>query len=477
VNIDKCTLVVKDLSYKYPGGDYVLRRLNLLIDRGEHVIIIGDTGSGKTTLARVLSKTASLIYEGEMKGEIYICGRRLSDIETSDLHRLIHVIGQNPYLYFTEHVVREDLYNYALRVTRSRELAEKAFKRVVEAMGVYHLLDKYFYELSGGEAKRVSVARALISNPELLVFDEPLMWLDDRGVMDFQEILRVLRYLGKSVLVLEHRFIPIARLFDKIYLLEKGRLYDVTDKTLKILKQSEGHGSLSDRKQAGEERITLLKALNIVHAYNGRLVLNGINIEVKQGESILVYGLNGSGKTTLLKILAGYLKPSKGRVERHGRLMYIPQNTPIFFTEETIEKEVREICRVWGRGSQCIQEGLKNCRELGLSINESPFTLSHGQMVKLALLIAKLSGADVILLDEPFSGLTYIDRAKLINYISSSNSTIILATSNIDAVGDASWSYMYSLENGVLKPINTLPTHSLKWASIVYEEIKRGVGD
>jgi energy-coupling factor transport system ATP-binding protein len=477
LNTGNYTLLVKDLYYRYPGRGLVLRGLNLVVSRGEHVIIIGDTGSGKTTLARVISKTADLIYGGEVNGEIYLSGMRLSDIKLSELHKYIHVIGQNPYLYFTAHIVREDLYNYALRVTGSREHAVRAFKRVVEALGLHSLLDKYFYELSGGEAKRVAVSKALIPDPELLVFDEPLMWLDDRGIMDFQEVLRVLRYLGKSVIVLEHRFIPIARLFDRIYLLDNGRLYDVTDKTLRITRQRLDPAVIDGERRVREIGDTVLRALNITQKYNGRIVLNNVNIEVRRGESILIYGLNGSGKTTLLKILAGYLKPSRGRVERLGRAIYIPQNIPLFFTEETIGKEITEICRAWSRGSQCIEEGLRNCRELGLSIDESPFTLSHGQMVKLAILIARLSGADIILLDEPFSGLTYIDRAKLIDYISSSNSTFILATSNLDAIGDSMWSQLYGLEEGTLKPLNQIPTGSLKWASIIYEEIKRGLGN
>jgi energy-coupling factor transport system ATP-binding protein len=98
-------------------------------------------------------------------------------------------------------------------------------------------------------------------------------------------------------------------------------------------------------------------------------------------------------------------------------------------------------------------------------------------MVKLAILIARLSGADIILLDEPFSGSTYVDRAKLIDYISSSNSTFILATSNLDAIGDSVWSQVYVFEEGSLKPLNQIPTGSLKWASIIYEEIKRGLGN
>jgi len=107
-----------------------------------------------------------------------------------------------------------------LKIYKTSEKAERAVRKVVEATHIYNLVDKYFYELSGGEAKRVIVARALIAEPEILLFDEPLMWLDDRGVSDFLDLLKLLRYLGRTVLVFEHRFLPIIREFDRVFLLK-----------------------------------------------------------------------------------------------------------------------------------------------------------------------------------------------------------------------------------------------------------------
>jgi len=321
---------VKNLFYKYPGGDYIFRGAYFEVLRGEHVLVIGDTGSGKSTLVRILSRTAEFIYRGELSGEIRILGKNIGEIGFEELQRLVHVIGQNPYLYFTEHVVRDELYSYALKIYKTSEKAERAVRKVVEATHIYNLVDKYFYELSGGEAKRVIVARALIAEPEILLFDEPLMWLDDRGVSDFLDLLKLLRYLGRTVLVFEHRFLPIIREFDRVFLLKNGRIYDVSTHALNVLKETpdpDNSSSTLDSRTTGRE---IVKTVNIEHGYNGRIVLKNINLSIKQGDLVLIYGLNGTGKTTLLKILAGYLKPKKGRVERKGRILYIPQNTLLF---------------------------------------------------------------------------------------------------------------------------------------------------
>lgn len=471
-------LEVKNLFFKYPSGDYVLRGLNLVVDKGEHVLIIGDTGSGKTTLARVLTNTAPTIYGGHVEGLIKIMGKRLDELNSDEPRREIFLIGQNPYLFFVEPLVREDLYNYALRVHRNHEHAEKALRKAIESTGIHKLVDKYFYELSGGEARRVQVAKSLISDPALLLFDEPLMWLDDKGVNDFLNLLRLMRNLGKSVIVFEHRFLSLMRSFDKVYLLSKGRLHDVTELAWRLIKKPYSPRTDPNQRRSSDENAeVILEAIDIHHVYNGNSVLRGINLKIRRQDFILIYGLNGSGKTTLLKILAGYLKPSKGTVKKHCDIIYIPQNTILFFTEETIEKEVNEICKTRNLGDNCVREGLRILGELGFDVHQSPFNLSHGQMVKLAVTLAQLTRAKLILLDEPFSGLTYVDRVKLLEHLKRLGITVVLTVSNLDAYQEEYWTKTYSLDNGLLVEINLNKFFSLDRAAWLYEELKNGVSD
>jgi len=130
------------------------------------------------------------------------------------------------------------------------------------------------------------------------------------------------------------------------------------------------------------------------------------------------------------------------------------------------------------KNTNCIEKGLELVSKQGIPLNRSPFTLSHGQMVKLAIIISGLAGADLVLLDEPFAGLTYSDRLSLLEYmLSMRDKAFILATSTIQGIGRVNWTQAYKLEDGALYPFDFESKTSLKWASLVYEAIKNGVGD
>ena len=458
MNMTSDLVEVRDLWFRYPRGDWVLRGVELSVKRGEHILIIGDTGSGKTTLLRALTGLGVIVYSGEIKGYIRILGRDISEYSTSDLFKILGVVGQNPYHYFTDLHVYRDLYNYALRVYRDHYKAERAVNKVIEALTLHSLLDKYFFELSGGEAKRVIAAKTLISDPLILLLDEPLMWLDEQDVNDVVEIIRVLRRLGKSIIVFEHRFTPIIDYFDRVLVIKEGKLFEVT-LSLKSILSRRGRKIVEERSvfnTISQGNSVVLKATNITHYYGSKLILRDVNIELKTSDKVLIYGSNGSGKTTLLKILAGYLKPTKGRVERRGDVVYIPQNIVLFYTEETVRREIEEICKSRRRGNECVNDGLRIVSNMGIDHNTSPFNLSHGQMVKLAVTLAVISGANILLIDEPFSGLTYRDRFKLIKDLIKLDKVVVLASSWLEPASLPGWSSVFKIEDHVLTLLGTV---------------------
>ena len=466
-------LEVTDLWVRYPIGDWVLRGLDLQVSRGEVVLIVGETGSGKSTLARAISGLAETVYNCEVKGRIIVEGLELSEGSYRSLAGRIVLIGQNPYLYFTEPLVGDDLYSYALKVYGEEQLASKAFSRTLEVMGVGGLRERYFFELSGGEARRALVAKALISNPTIFIFDEPLMWLDDLGVEDYVRLIGELKELGRTVIILEHRFMPLLRHVDRVYALRGGKLIDASSVATRALEKIPlQHLGNQRLKKSVEDGDVVLEARDVYFKYNGggNYVLRGVNLQVRRGEVVLIYGLNGQGKTTLLKVLAGYLRPQKGRVLRRGDVLYIPQNILLFYTESTIEREVVELFKSRGMKSQ-VEPGLELVKGLGINPKSSPLNLSHGQMVKLAISLASTLKVDVVLLDEPFSGLTYEDRLRLLEQVANSNAAILVATSNLDAIGAQCWNKLYKLEDGTLVEMSDAGGTPLVYASKLYREI------
>jgi len=445
-------LVIRDVWYRYPGGDWVLKGVNLAVRRGEAVLIIGGTGSGKTTLARILNGSATWIYGGELRGSILVEGLDASDAEPWELSRRIHVVGQNPYMYFTYPLLRDDLEAYAYSMYEARDLAERALRKAVESMSVHSLLDKYFFELSGGQARRALVAKSMISDPSIIVFDEPLMWLDDKSVNEFTKLAEALRFMGKTLVFMEHRFTPLLGLSDRVLVLRNGVLEDKTMEAYMLKHESATRVSHSARSNTPHnDPGVVLEARDIWYSVNGSSILRGVSLTAREGDFIYIYGGNGSGKTTLLRILAGYLKPSKGRVWRRSSVVYVPQNIHLFYTEESVSREVERICSASSRRSRCIEEGYRLVKRIGVDPDTPPFNLSHGQMVKLAVGLAGLrSDVGVVLLDEPFSGLTYVDRVRLIDSLPELGKALIIAVSNRDVLGYPPGSRTYLLEDGLL---------------------------
>ncbi|MEM1901131.1 MAG: ATP-binding cassette domain-containing protein [Candidatus Nezhaarchaeales archaeon] len=123
----------------------MLKGLDLSVNEGEHVLI---TGTGKTTLTRIIAGSTKLIYHGVLNG--YAVNRVSLEGNVEAFASQVALIRQNPYLCFTESLVCHDLYNHALRAHGDVERATKALRKAVEVTGTQGLMKKYFFELSGG---------------------------------------------------------------------------------------------------------------------------------------------------------------------------------------------------------------------------------------------------------------------------------------------------------------------------------------
>lgn len=416
-------LEVKNLRVSYIGREPVLKNVSFSVDRGENVLIIGRSGSGKTTLARALIGLLQKSNNVKIEGEILFKGKRLEDYTNDEISANIKLIGQNPYVYFIEHIVESDLTGYMSRFTDWKKAREIVYDKS-RLFELEHLLKRYYYTLSGGEAKRAAILKAALMPPELLILDEPLMWVDDDNTYRLVNLLLSLKSLGISSIVLEHRFIPLLNVVDRVLLLDEGSIKPIHKECLLSNVRLQVREEIRDRiaHKARESRELLVSLNNVDFHYDDHSLFEGLNLEVTKGEVILIVGRNGSGKTTLLKLIAGYLKPRNGKViyrDRHN-VAYMPQRPMSFFTEMTIGREIGEICKRSPEPTSCVNRIKSFLYNNGISdMSNSPFTLSWGQQVRLALALISLSRAyRLILLDEPFTGLDYSERCEIGNMIS-----------------------------------------------------------
>jgi subfamily B ATP-binding cassette protein HlyB/CyaB len=216
-------VVFDEVGFRYrPGGPEILHALSLRIAAGEVIGIVGRSGSGKSTLTKLLQR----LYSPE-SGRIFVDGIDISLLDPSWLRRQIGVVLQDNVLF--NRSIRDNiaLANPALpldAVVRAAELAG-AHEFIVELAGGYDtILEERGSNLSGGQRQRIAIARALVTNPRVLIFDEATSALDYESERAIQANMRAICD-GRTVLIVAHRLSTV-RHADRILVMERGRLVE-----------------------------------------------------------------------------------------------------------------------------------------------------------------------------------------------------------------------------------------------------------
>jgi cell division transport system ATP-binding protein len=211
------------VSKHYPGGQRALDDVTFQIERGEFVFLTGPSGAGKTTLLRLLFR-----QEIPTSGQILVNGRNVTSLPRRKipfLRRTMGVVFQD-FRLIPRKTVFENV-SYLPRVLgldrqRQKRLAHDTLRRV----GLAHRMAAFPLELSGGEQQRVSIARALVNQPEILIADEPTGNLDPDLAREIFELFLEINRRGTTVLVATHDARTLERLNKRVLALKSGRLQD-----------------------------------------------------------------------------------------------------------------------------------------------------------------------------------------------------------------------------------------------------------
>jgi ABC-type sugar transport system ATPase subunit len=202
------------------GSVQVIEQVDLSIDPGEFVVFVGASGSGKSTLLRMIAG-----LETVTSGDIYIDGRDVTFAEPSE--RGIAMVFQSYALY--PHMNVYDNIAFNLRLARfSREDIDKRVKEAARILRLEQLLARSPAQLSGGQRQRVAIGRAIVRNPKVFLFDEPLSNLDAALRVQMRlEIERLHRELGTTMIYVTHDQVEAMTLADRIVALDDGRIQQV----------------------------------------------------------------------------------------------------------------------------------------------------------------------------------------------------------------------------------------------------------
>ncbi|MFI1200705.1 phosphate ABC transporter ATP-binding protein (plasmid) [Streptomyces sp. BHT-5-2] len=203
--------VLEDVTVRH-GNTVLLGQVTCTVGAGMCTALVGPSGAGKSTLLRLLNRMAE-----PTSGRVLLHGRPLPDWDVLMLRRRVGLVGQQPVL-LTEHVVDE------LRVGRPGLSEDEARVLLVKVGLSAALLARPTAGLSGGEAQRLCLARALAVRPEVLLLDEPTSALDAASARAIEESVRELLAAGLSVVLVSHNTAQARRLADRALVLREGRL-------------------------------------------------------------------------------------------------------------------------------------------------------------------------------------------------------------------------------------------------------------
>ena len=214
---------VNNLSFSYKDNNKIIDNINLKVNKGEILAVVGLSGSGKTTLCYCLSGIIPHIYSGNLSGEVFIKGNSILDMEMPQIATNIGIVFQNPETQIFFPVVENELAFGPENLCIKRD---EIGKRIEEVLSLLNIEDKRYAKtehLSGGQKQLIALASVLTLKPDILIFDEVMAQIDSKGKKAIKDIILQLKEEGKTVIMVEHNLDNI-EIADRKLVLKQGRL-------------------------------------------------------------------------------------------------------------------------------------------------------------------------------------------------------------------------------------------------------------
>ncbi len=421
-------VVVAGLGYRFTARDEPsLADVSFSLPAGTIAVVAGRTGSGKSTLLRALAGLIPHHASGEMSGSVRLFDQDTRSLGTADLAATAGLVLQSPDDQLCTTTVESEIAFGLANLCLPAEEIERRIGSWLDRLGLASLRHQATQTLSGGQKQRLLLASILAMSPRLLLFDEPLAELDATGAAELLDLLDSLRREGFSIIVAEHHLDELLPRADRVLVLDQGRLSaDCTrsDPTLPHALDTAGlivegadvpFCAGPSNSEDGPCGTTIVRAGSLEMRFPRQVgpLWRRLDFQIRSGQRVAVIGPNGSGKSTLLHVLAGFTRPSAGRIkiESDGAgtvpVALVPQNPDLTLFSATVELELGYGPRQLGVAAAEVDERiLAAAASLGLDalLAEPPLALSQGQRLRVALAAALTLRPRLLLLDEPTTG-------------------------------------------------------------------------
>ncbi len=431
---------IRNLSFRYSKSSRtILDGITLDWSKGETILVTGRNGSGKTTLVKIVSGIIPYYTGGIIEGDVLI---NSTPVEQSNLIKRAGNLGivlQDPLTQVTNLTVWDEVvFGIKNLMLSPYEIYKKSHKSL-EIMGLINIQERETLYLSGGELQRLSIAGLLSMNPEILLLDEPTANLDPRGIASIVKTIEILQQRAPLIIIVSHQGECFLDVVNRIITLDQGTVIDDCD--VNQYRKAERNPSYDFEYMHSYLSTTvkgkiIFEGKHMCFSYpNGPLILNDIDMVIREHERIILTGANGEGKTTLAKIISGLLKPKGKLFSTIRRVAYIPQQPSLSFLGNSVIDEL-----TWGLElSEDEVDDLLHLFSLSDLKNHSPFQLSGGEQKRLSLATSFAMKPDLLILDEPTAGLDQHQVDSLLNYLSTFTGSIILITHDIRVLANNSY--------------------------------------
>ena len=221
------SIQIKNLTYRYPTSEAdVLKDVSFTVKKGELCAIVGANGIRKTTLCNAIRGFVPKFYKGEISGDVLVNGRDVKEDPDGKNALEIGFVFQNPFTQISgiaSTVYEELAYGLENMGVEPEEIRQR-IERIMELTKIQEFRDRDPYQLSGGQQQRVALAAILVMDQDVLVIDEPTSQLDPQSTDDVFEIIKLMKSMGKTVVLVEHKMEQIAEYADQIIVLDGGQV-------------------------------------------------------------------------------------------------------------------------------------------------------------------------------------------------------------------------------------------------------------
>lgn len=434
--------------------------IDLTIEDGELLVLTGESGCGKTTFTRLINGLAPNYYPGTVTGELLLDGENIIGKSVAELGRTVGSVFQNPRSQFFNVDTDSELAFAAENIAMDPSEIIRRMDEVTEELDLTELRGRSIFELSGGEKQRIACGSVAVMHPKVIVLDEPSSNLDAESIEKLKCVLAKWKKQGKTIIIAEHRLFFLRELADRLIVMKDGRITRIFGRE----EMSDLSPSLKDMgirpliepelivRRSDEGIRDHIRIKHFRYSYDRKTVALSVdNMSLPGNQVVAITGNNGAGKSTFLKCLCGIYKTKKDKITLNGSrwnrkqrsrdcyLVFQDVNHQLF-TESVLDELIIGM-------DDSLSEDVK--KEKALEILERfgikdlaarhPMALSGGQKQRVAIASSVAAGRDIILMDEPTSGMDELNMMRLsqeLKRLKEAGKTIYVVTHDYEFINE-----------------------------------------